>query len=61
MYEGIIAIRRMNMRVVQETGLTTADEMLYPENLLYLSDLMSYIAVGARSVENQQHRLVASG
>ncbi len=61
MYEGIIAIRRLHMRVVQETGLTTADEMLYPENLRYLSDLMSYIAVGARSVENQQHRLVASG
>ncbi len=61
MYEGIIAIRKMHMHVVQETGLTTADEMLYPENLLYLSDLMSYIAVGARSVENQQHRLVASG
>lgn len=61
MYEGIIAIRRMHMRVVQETGLTTADEMLYPDNLRYLSDIMSYIAVGARSVENQQHRLVASG
>ena len=60
MYEGLIAIRRMHMHVVQETGLTTADEMLYPENLCYLSDLMSYIAVGARSVENQQHRLVAS-
>lgn len=61
MYEGLIAIRKMHMHVVQETGLTTADEMLYPENLRYLSDLMSYIAVGARSVENQQHRLVASG
>ena len=61
MYEGLIAIRRMHMHVVQETGLTTADEMLYPENLRYLSDLMSYIAVGARSVENQQHRLVVSG
>ena len=61
MYEGIIAIRKMHMHVVQETGLTTADEMLYPENLRYLDDLMSYIAVGARSVENQQHRLVASG
>lgn len=61
MYEGLIAIRRMHMHVVQETGLTTADEMLYPENMRYLSDLMSYIAVGARSVENQQHRLVASG
>ena len=60
MYEGLIAIRSMHMHVVQETGLTTADEMLYPENLRYLSDLMSYIAVGARSVENQQHRLVAS-
>ena len=60
MYEGLIAIRKMHMHVVQETGLTTADEMLYPENLRYLSDLMSYIAVGARSVEHQQHRLVAS-
>ena len=61
MHEGLIAIRKMHMHVVQETGLTTADEMLYPENLRYLDDLMSYIAVGARSVENQQHRLVASG
>lgn len=61
MYEGILAIRRMHMRVIQETGLTTADEMLYPENLPYLSDLMSYIAIGARSVENQQHRLASSG
>ena len=60
-YEGLIAIRKMHMHVVEETGLTTADEMLYPENLRYLDDLMSYIAVGARSVENQQHRLVASG
>ena len=59
MYEGLSAIRSMHMRVVQETGLTTADEMLYPENVRYLDDLMSYIAVGARSVENQQHRLVA--
>ena len=61
MYEGLIAIRKMHMHVVESTGLTTADEMLYPENLRYLDDLMSYIAVGARSVENQQHRLVASG
>lgn len=61
MYEGLIAIRRMHMRVIQETGLTTADEMLYPENLKYLSDLMSYVAIGARSVENQFHRLVSSG
>ncbi|MDO5350679.1 MAG: 3-deoxy-7-phosphoheptulonate synthase [Lachnospiraceae bacterium] len=60
MLEGIIAIRHMHMRVLKETGLTTADEMLYPENLRYLSDMMSYIAVGARSVENQYHRLVSS-
>lgn len=61
MHEGLIAIRRMHMRVIQETGMTTADEMLYPENLRYLSDLMSYVAIGARSVENQQHRLTSSG
>lgn len=61
MFEGILAIRHMHMRVLRETGFSTADEMLYPENLRYLSDLMSYIAVGARSVENQFHRLVASG
>lgn len=61
MLEGILAIRHMHMRVLRETGLTTADEMLYPENLRYLSDMMSYIAVGARSVENQYHRLVSSG
>lgn len=61
MHEGIIAIRRMHLRVIQETGLFTADEMLYPDNLGYLEDLMSYIAVGARSVENQQHRLTSSG
>ncbi len=61
MYEGILAIRHMHMRVLQESGFSTADEMLYPENLEYLSDIMSYIAVGARSVENQFHRLVASG
>ena len=56
MLEGILAIRHMHMRVLQETGFSTADEMLYPENLRYLSDIMSYIAVGARSVENQFHR-----
>lgn len=61
MLEGILAIRHMHMRVLRETGLTTADEMLYPENLRYLSDMMSYVAVGARSVENQYHRLVSSG
>ncbi len=58
---GIIAIRRMHTRVVEETGFTCADEMLYPENHRYLSDLLSYTAVGARSTEDQQHRLVASG
>ena len=61
MLEGIIAIRRLHTRVIEETGMFTADEMLYPENYRYLSDLLSYVAVGARSVENQQHRLVASG
>lgn len=61
MLEGILAIRHMHMKVLRETGFTTADEMLYPENLRYLSDMMSYIAVGARSVENQYHRLVSSG
>lgn len=58
---GIIAIRRMHIRVIEETGLTSADEMLYPENRSYLDDILSYEAVGARSVENQQHRLTASG
>ena len=61
MHEGIIAIRKMHLRVIEETGMYTADEMLYPENLSYLDDLMSYIAIGARSVENQQHRLTSSG
>ena len=59
--EGLHAIRHMHMRVLAETGFSTADEMLYPENVSYLDDIMSYIAVGARSVENQQHRLVCSG
>ena len=61
MYEGILAIRKLHMRVLKDYGLSTADEMLYPENYSYLSDLLSYVAVGARSVENQQHRLVSSG
>lgn len=61
MLAGIIAIREMHTRIVRETGFTCADEMLYPENHRYLSDLLSYVAVGARSVEDQQHRLVASG
>ena len=58
---GIIAIRRMHIRAIKETGLTSADEMLYPENRSYLDDILSYEAIGARSVENQQHRLTASG
>ncbi len=59
--EGVKAIRRMHLRVAEETGFFTADEMLYPSNYQYLIDLLAYIAVGARSVENQEHRLVASG
>lgn len=61
MLAGIIAIRHLHLRVIEETGMFTADEMLYPENYQYLYDLLSYIAIGARSVENQQHRLVSSG
>ena len=61
MLEGIIAIRRLHTRAVEETGFACADEMLYPENYRYLSDILGYVAIGARSVENQQHRLVASG
>jgi len=61
MLKGIVAIRSLHMKVAQEFGMTTADEMLYPENYRYLSDLLSYVAVGARSVENQQHRLTSSG
>lgn len=59
--KGIVAIRKLHMRAVNETGLTCADEMLYPENHRYLSDILSYVAIGARSVEDQQHRLTASG
>ena len=59
--EGLISIRRLHLRAIEETGFVCADEMLYPENYRYLSDLLSYIAVGARSVENQQHRLTSSG
>lgn len=58
---GLIAIRKMHMRAISETGFGCADEMLYPENHRYLSDLLTYVAVGARSVENQYHRLTASG
>jgi 3-deoxy-7-phosphoheptulonate synthase len=61
MVQGLIAIRKMVLRSLKETSLTAADEMLYPGNWGYMDDLLSYVAVGARSVENQQHRLVASG
>ncbi len=58
---GLIAIRKMHIDVISQTGLTPADEMLYPENYWFLSDVLSYVAIGARSVEDQQHRLTASG
>ena len=61
MLNGIISIRRIHTKAIEETGLFCADEMLYTENYRYLSDLLSYVAVGARSVENQQHRLISSG
>ena len=61
MLKGIIAIRDLHMRALADYGFTCADEMLYPENYRYLSDVLGYVAIGARSVENQQHRLVASG
>ncbi|MCH5252371.1 MAG: 3-deoxy-7-phosphoheptulonate synthase [Lachnospiraceae bacterium] len=59
--EGLIAMRKMHLRAISETGLFAADEMLYPENWPYISDILSYVAVGARSVEDQQHRLTVSG
>jgi len=61
LYSGLIAIRKMHTRIIEETGFPVADEMLYPENHRYFSDILSYVAVGARSVEDQQHRLTASG
>ncbi len=61
MLKGLIAIRKLHIRAINETGFSCADEMLYPENYRFLSDLLSYVAVGARSIENQQHRLTASG
>lgn len=61
MQEGLIAMRKMHLRAIAESGLTAADEMLYPENWPYVMDVLSYVAVGARSVENQQHRLTVSG
>lgn len=60
-YKGLIAIRKLHMRALEETGFSCADEMLYPENYRYLNDVLAYVAVGARSVEDQQHRLTASG
>ena len=61
LFKGIIATRHLHMRAIEETGFACADEMLYPENYQYLDDVLAYVAVGARSVEDQQHRLVASG
>lgn len=61
MYKGILATRHLHMRAVEETGFVFADEMLYPDNYKYLDDILGYVAVGARSVENQEHRLTASG
>lgn len=61
MVAGLLALRQMHLRCLRESGLSAADEMLYPENHTHLDDLLSYVAVGARSVENQQHRLTASG
>ena len=61
MLNGLIAIRKLHIKAIEETGFTCADEMLYPYNYRYLNDLLSYVAIGARSVENQEHRLTASG
>lgn len=61
MLEGLIAMRKMHIRAIKESGLTCADEMLYPENWGYVEDLLSYVAIGARSVEDQHHRLTVSG
>ncbi len=61
LFAGVLAIRKMHIRAIKESGLTSADEMLYPDNWRYLSDILSYVAIGARSVEDQQHRLTVSG
>lgn len=61
MLTGLLAIRRLHIKTLEQTGFSGADEMLYPENHRYLADILSYVAIGARSVENQQHRLTASG
>lgn len=60
-FAGLVAVRSLHTRVIEETGLTSADEMLYPENYRYLDDLLSYVAIGARSVEDQHHRMTVSG
>ncbi|MBO6112399.1 MAG: 3-deoxy-7-phosphoheptulonate synthase [Lachnospiraceae bacterium] len=60
-YKGIMAMRKMHIRAIKESGLTAADEMLYPDNWGYVEDILSYVAIGARSVEDQQHRIVVSG
>ena len=61
MVEGLIAMRKLHLRALKESGLSSADEMLYPENWPYVEDLLSYVAIGARSVEDQHHRLTVSG
>ena len=61
LYKGIVSLRKLHLEALRDYGFTCADELLYPENYRYLSDLLSYVAVGARSVENQQHRLTVSG
>lgn len=61
LFNGLVSSRLLHLHALEQTGFSCADEMLYPENHIYMSDLLSYVAVGARSVENQQHRLVASG
>lgn len=61
MFKGLVAIRNLHIRALRETGFSCADEMLYPDNYRYLSDVLAYVAIGARSVENQQHRLTSSG
>ncbi|MBQ4188127.1 MAG: 3-deoxy-7-phosphoheptulonate synthase, partial [Firmicutes bacterium] len=59
--KGIITIREMDLKIMRETGFTCADEILYPETYRFISDLLSYVAIGARSVEDQEHRMIASG
>jgi 3-deoxy-7-phosphoheptulonate synthase len=60
-HAGLVAMRHMQLKAIEESGLTAADEMLYPENWGYVSDILSYVAIGARSVEDQEHRMTASG